>query len=102
MDKYSYLSNAHNNVIEGLYEDYKKDNQSVDVSWQKFFEGFDLATFKFGEEAAATTTGAVAGAGVSEKEIQVRNLIFEYRRRAHLKSKTNPVRERKDRKARLE
>ena len=101
MDKYSYLSNAHNNVIEGLYEDYKKDNQSVDISWQKFFEGFDLATLKFGEDGASMPS-TVAGAGVSEKEIQVRNLIFEYRRRAHLKSKTNPVRERKDRKARLE
>lgn len=48
MDKYSYLSNAHNNAIEGLYEDYKKDATSVDESWQKFFEGFDLATIKFG------------------------------------------------------
>ena len=101
MDKYSYISNAHNNVIEGLYEDYKKDNQSVDISWQKFFEGFDLATLKFGEDGASMPS-TVAGVGVSEKEIQVRNLIFEYRRRAHLKSKTNPVRERKDRKARLE
>ena len=101
MDKYSYISNAHNNVIEGLYEDYKKDNQSVDISWQKFFEGFDLATLKFGEDGASMPS-TVAGVGMSEKEIQVRNLIFEYRRRAHLKSKTNPVRERKDRKARLE
>lgn len=101
MDKYSYLSNAHNNAIEGLYEDYKKDATSVDESWQKFFEGFDLATIKFGEDGASMPTAAV-GAGVSEKEIQVRNLIFEYRRRAHLKSKTNPVRPRVDRKARLE
>ncbi|MEY5049554.1 MAG: hypothetical protein RLZZ175_2913 [Bacteroidota bacterium] len=100
MDKYSYLSNAHNNALEGLYEDYKKDPSSVDVSWQKFFEGFDLASSSFGSDGASAPVAA--GAGFSEKEIQVRNLIFEYRRRAHLKSDTNPVRQRKDRKARLE
>ena len=37
-----------------------------------------------------------------DKETAVRNLIHAYRSRGHLRAKTNPVRERKDRKARLD
>ncbi|HTF81202.1 MAG TPA: hypothetical protein VL947_05745, partial [Cytophagales bacterium] len=104
MDKYSYIANADTVVIESLYQQYKENPDSVDISWQKFFEGFDFQIHKFGSNGSngsAKSNGA-AVTGISEKEIQVRNLIFEYRRRAHLKSKTNPVRERKDRKPRLE
>jgi 2-oxoglutarate dehydrogenase E1 component len=39
---------------------------------------------------------APVGDPVSIKETQVRNLIFQYRSFGHLKSKTNPVRERRD------
>ncbi|MBC6991173.1 2-oxoglutarate dehydrogenase E1 component [Hymenobacter sp. BT491] len=38
----------------------------------------------------------------TDKETAVRNLIHAYRSRGHLRARTNPVRERKDRKARLE
>ena len=38
----------------------------------------------------------------SDKETAVRNLIHAYRSRGHLRAKTNPVRERKDRKPRLD
>jgi 2-oxoglutarate dehydrogenase E1 component len=41
--------------------------------------------------------GGVAG----DKETAVRNLIHAFRSRGHLRAKTNPVRERKDRQARL-
>ncbi|QNE41155.1 2-oxoglutarate dehydrogenase E1 component [Hymenobacter sp. NBH84] len=37
-----------------------------------------------------------------DKETAVRNLIYAYRSRGHLLAKTNPVRQRKDRKARLD
>ncbi|GAA4348866.1 2-oxoglutarate dehydrogenase E1 component [Hymenobacter saemangeumensis] len=45
----------------------------------------------------ATGSGAPA-----DKETAVRNLIHAFRSRGHLRAKTNPVRERKDRKARLD
>ncbi|MCC3154912.1 2-oxoglutarate dehydrogenase E1 component [Hymenobacter sp. BT770] len=48
--------------------------------------------------APAFANGETAG----DKETAVRNLIHAYRSRGHLRAKTNPVRERKDRKARLD
>lgn len=97
MDKYTYIANAHGNYLEGLYESYKNDPQSIDESWQKFFEGFEFSQAKFGENGAASTTDVK----VSSKEMQVRDLIQAYRTRGHLKSKTNPVRDRREHDARI-
>src|SRR4051812_11008313 len=105
MDKYSYVANAHVSYIDELYESFKKDPQSVDGSWQQFFQGFEFSLQKYGEKNGKSngSSQAVPIAGtLSEKEVQVRYLIHAYRSRAHLKSKTNPVRERKDRKAILD
>lgn len=96
MDKYSYIANAHSGVIDDMYQSYKADSNSVDVSWQRFFEGFEFSLQKYGENGEASTEA------VSGKELAVRDLIHAYRSRGHLKSKTNPVRERKDRRALLD
>lgn len=95
MDKYTYIANAHGNYIEELFQSYKNDPQSVDDSWQRFFEGFEFSQKDFGENGEAKETR------VSSKETQVRNLIQAYRMRGHLKSKTNPVRERRSHDARI-
>lgn len=97
MDKFSYLSNADVSTIDGLYNSYKQDPQSVDLSWQRFFEGFEFSQGKFNGNSGTTNGNAKTGT-VSEKEMQVRYLIHAYRGRAHLRSNTNPVRKRKDRK----
>lgn len=106
MDNYSYLSNADPKALEALYQQFKNDPNSIDESWKKFFEGFEFAQTEYPMLPNGQATPAPAlGAGshqVSEKEVQVRNLIHAYRTRAHLRSKTNPVRERKDRKPILE
>jgi 2-oxoglutarate dehydrogenase E1 component len=91
MDKYSYIANAHGNYIEELYRAYSQNPGSVDESWRKFFEGFEFAENYNGEGTV------VEGGGVSSKEVAVSKLIFAYRMRAHLRSKTNPVRQRKSR-----
>ena len=100
MSNYSYLSNADPKAIEALYQQYSQDPSSVDEGWKKFFEGFDFAQEAFpmlpGDQS--TQKSSASGALVSDKEVQVRNLIHAYRTRAHLRSKTNPVRERRDRK----
>ncbi len=105
MDQYSYISNAHSNYIEELYRAYKDDPQSVDESWQKFFEGFEFSlTHRNGSngngQAAPAAPEAKVGT-VDDRELAVRKLIRNYRRRGHLESNTNPVRQRKDRKAQL-
>src|SRR5690554_6201103 len=117
MDKYSYISNAHVAYIDELYQDFKKDPESVEPSWKSFFDGFDFALTKFGEEENGnvvttapeklspsknghlSTKGTMMDMEQLPKEIKVRALIHAYRSRGHLKSKTNPVRERVDRKA---
>ena len=98
MDKYSYISQADIGYLDQLYQNYKKDPSSVDVTWQKFFEGYEFSTQRFGENGH----GAVAADAVTIKETQVRTLIHAYRSRAHLKSNTNPVRERRDHQVPLE
>ena len=87
MDKYSYLSNADPSALEEMYKQYLKDNNSVDVSWQNFFKGFDFARKNYDD------TGAVPEN--FRKEFNVINLINAYRSRGHLFTKTNPVRERR-------
>jgi 2-oxoglutarate dehydrogenase E1 component len=91
MDKYSYISNADIGYVDQLYQDYKKDPASVDSTWQKFFEGYEFSTQRFGDNG-----GVAVGDGITIKETQVRTLIHAYRSRAHLKSNTNPVRKRRD------
>ncbi|MDH3711164.1 MAG: 2-oxoglutarate dehydrogenase E1 component [Cyclobacteriaceae bacterium] len=92
MDPYSYISNAHSSYIDELYRSYQQDPHSVDPSWRLFFEGFE-----FSQAKVPTPVGDES----SYKEVQVRYLIHAYRSRGHLKSDTNPVRQRKDRKALL-
>lgn len=101
MKDFSFVTNSHPAYIESLYQDYRKDPGAVDPEWGKFFEGFDFAVNNVNGKA-----GAGAGAPVSSdqltKELNVYRLIQAYRKKGHLISKTNPIRERKDRQANLD
>ncbi|MES2774730.1 MAG: 2-oxoglutarate dehydrogenase E1 component [Bacteroidota bacterium] len=115
MKDFSYITNAHPSFIENLYNDFLKDPNTVDPEMKKFFEGFDFATAQqqSGTTAPAATTPATAAAtngktehitadGVDwKKELGAYRLILGYRNKGHLLSKTNPIRERKDRGANL-
>jgi 2-oxoglutarate dehydrogenase E1 component len=99
MKDFSYITNSHPGFIESLYRSFLQDPQSVDPDLVKFFQGFDFAV---GSGAA----GSPAPAGVSTdtdlaKEWAVYQLIEAYRNKGHLVAKTNPIRPRKDRDARL-
>ncbi|MDA0195688.1 MAG: 2-oxoglutarate dehydrogenase E1 component [Bacteroidetes bacterium] len=98
MDKYSYIANAHGDYIDEIYNSYKQNPESVDISWQRFFEGFEFQFSKDGENGAGKEVESL----VSHKETSVRNLIYSYRSMAHLKSNTNPVRERRQHSTRLD
>lgn len=87
MDKFSYLSNADTSSIEDLFQQYLKDNNSVDSGWQKFFEGFEFARKSYGGDTEIPQN--------VKKEFDVINLINGYRSRGHLFTQTNPVRERR-------
>ncbi|MNJ83598.1 2-oxoglutarate dehydrogenase E1 component [compost metagenome] len=87
MDKVTYVGNADVNAIEQLYQSYSKDPESVDIGWQKFFEGFDFAQTNYEDGGEIPEN--------FQKEFKVLNLINGYRTRGHLFTKTNPVRERR-------
>ena len=100
MDKYSFLNAAHSQFIEDLYQQYIKYPDSIEPSWKSFFQGFDFALENYGEEITVTQLAntAVSSGNLPdniEKEFKVINLINDYRRRGHLFTKTNPVRERR-------
>lgn len=90
MDKYSYISNADVGYIDQLYQNYKQDPSSVDITWQKFFEGYDFSAKSQNGHTVSVDESLLL------KETQVRNLIFTYRSFGHLTSKTNPVRPRRN------
>ena len=87
MDKVTYVGNADVTAIDYLYKSYLNDPQSVDIGWQKFFEGFDFAQTNFEHKGEIPEN--------FQKEFKVINLINGYRTRGHLFTKTNPVRDRR-------
>ncbi len=120
MKDFSYITSAHPAYIESLYKDYTAHPETVDPELRRFFEGFDYAmgngtpgaTTAGAANGTATngtatnTTAAPAGgataSGDLQKEFAVYSLIRSYRKRGHLLAKTNPIRDRLDRHARLE
>ena len=52
MDKFSYLSNGDVNAIEDLYQQFKKDPESVEFGWRKFFEGFEFSRENYDSDGA--------------------------------------------------
>jgi len=107
MDNFSYIANADTVVIDEMYRAYKANPASVDATWQQFFHGFEFS-LTYGEHANGNghaANGATATLPTDtnvDKELKVYQLIRAYRSRGHLRSKTNPVRPRKDRKPRLD
>jgi 2-oxoglutarate dehydrogenase E1 component len=104
MDRYSYISNAHGAYIEELYKAYLESPESVDLSWQRFFEGFEFS-LNFKDDDLKTNGNNIYDQIAVEdtiKETRVRELIHGYRTRGHLKSDTNPIRPRRPHKVFLD
>ncbi len=107
MDRYSFLNAIHPEALETQYEKYLQNPDSVEPSWRAFFQGFDFGRDKaYGKELREQQPSAVKSVQstpqnvvVNEqvtKEFKVINLINDYRKRGHLFTRTNPVRERRN------
>ena len=106
MSNFSFITNAHPSFIENMYEQYQANPESIDETWASFFKGFEYASKSANGNGAAHVNGSVNGkatalVGSASKELNVASLIDAYRHRGHLLSTTNPIRERRDRKAQL-
>lgn len=104
MKDFQYITSSHPEYIEHLYQDFVKNPESVDVDFRRFFEGFDFAVSNVKEYTNGKNGNGASTLGTKQldKEFNVYQLILAYRRKGHLIAKTNPIRERKDRKANLE
>src|SRR5690349_1962548 len=112
MKDFSYITSSHPSFIEGLYQDFTKNPESVDPDLRKFFEGFDFAV----SSGRSATNGSAPANGHApsepvvktsegvdwKKELGAYRLILGYRNKGHLIATTNPIRKRKDRGANLE
>ncbi len=90
---YSHLTSSDTAYIDSLYEDYKNNDPNLDESWNYFFRGFE---YKLGAGTSPSSNQEIMD------EFNAYRLIQSYRARGHLISDTNPIRARKDRRARLD
>lgn len=100
MDRYSFLNAAHTAFFAELYDQYLEHPDSIEPSWRSFFQGFDFANeYSDGPveqlSKAYNTTEGVTDGGQIQKEFAVLKLIEAYRTHGHLRTKTNPLRDRK-------
>ncbi|MES3038071.1 MAG: 2-oxoglutarate dehydrogenase E1 component [Bdellovibrionota bacterium] len=71
------INRANMEFIESLYTDFKKDPGSVSTEWKRFFEGVEFAQ--------------QGSFGLSEKELDVFNLIAAYRNYGHFEAQLDPL-----------
>ncbi len=98
MEQLNYLQNADISTIDQLHQEYLKDRESVDKSWQQFFDGFEFAQRQYKDTTNKPQDDIDIEGGDCAKldnEFKVVRLIEEYRRRGHLFTETNPVRTRR-------
>ena len=89
MNANTYLSNAEISAFDDLYQQYQENPDSLDLTWRKFFEGFEFSRTRYtgepstGESAKTSDTRPAAQIQVVkeaapaqfQKEINVLNLI---------------------------
>ncbi len=102
MDKFPFFSNAETGYIENLYQQYLENPESVDESWQRFFQGFEFSRINYSKKSSkeqntdnAYSEGTQVSQVLKPEEFKVINMIDDYRKRGHLFTKTNPVRTRR-------
>lgn len=99
MDRFSFLNAAHPQYFADLYDQYLADPDSVEPSFRAFFQGFDFGQLESGSNDTAeviyNSENCEPKLQNLEKEFKVIRLIGGYRRRGHLFTHTNPVRERR-------
>jgi 2-oxoglutarate dehydrogenase E1 component len=97
--RFSFASGANLDYIESLYQAFKRDPMSVDDSWRKFFEGYELAAHGDVVARLDKATGSVAAAPhpartdaeFDRDTAKVEALINAYRRLGHLSAHLNPL-----------
>lgn len=86
----SLSTGANAAVIETLYEQWQENPDSVDATWNAFFQGFSL-----GHDGSGLTTASADAAGVnvvnSRKQVMAIRMINAYRSHGHLQAHLDPL-----------
>ncbi len=92
MNHVNFSERANAALVDELYQQWLAQPDSVDASWQAFFQGFSLGAdgraLAGGEAAAPAST---AGGACIPKQSQVDSLIYHYRAIGHIDSHLNPL-----------
>ena len=94
MDQFSYIANADVAAIDSLYQQYLGNPESVDVSWQNFFKGFEFSkawNTNGHTAAAATSSASTKPDGHVLKEIEVVHFVRGMRARGHMMATIDPL-----------
>ena len=94
MEKYSFLNAAHTSYFAEMYDKYLQNPDEIEPSWKAFFQGFDFGVENSNDLNGEKTIQDEIPEHL-QKEFKVIQLIDSYRKRGHLFTKTNPVRERR-------
>lgn len=84
MEQSSGLTRSNLEFIESLYVQFQNDPESVDPKWRSFFEGVDFAK-------DLTPVSGGTDAGFSTKEMNVYQLVEQYRNYGHIKADLDPL-----------
>ncbi len=82
--KFTFSQGEQTQFLDSLYKQYQSDKNSVDLSWQKFFEGMDYAV---GQGLADSATSSDTG----HDSALVEAYINAYRKLGHLGAYLNPL-----------
>lgn len=93
MDRFSFLNAAHTQYFADLYDQYLENPDTVEPSWRAFFQGFDFGLDSSGMQPLSSVSEEQLEH--LENEFKVIRLIGAYRKRGHLFTLTNPVRDRR-------
>lgn len=80
----SLLSNISGEWLEALYEDWKRNSDSIPEEWRAFFKGVEFASKGSAEVVAESADHALKQSGVQ-------SLIYSYRNIGHLLACTDPL-----------
>ena len=78
-------------LIDEKYAQWREEPESMDSSWQAFFEGFELGSDSGGNGSTATTLPADAREAASIKQARFTGAIYAYRSIGHTQANVNPL-----------
>ncbi len=86
-----FINRANAEYVDGLYQQYMRDPQSVDPQWALFFAGFEAGRGALPSGNGAGAPAALVAPPTVERNIGVFDLIHSYRELGHLIANLDPL-----------